>query len=160
MWGVFTGEENRAFEISVGVTPIWQAFSTEVISMANAQISTLYRVSLLGDLSPVAELDRVWDGGMRDRISVERIVKNRPFLLGVLKEAYTEIRSRFGSESVLLESIDSVEDQPEEGKLIIAIETKLRVDEAREKLKDLDTCWWLPNIRRAKGSLSIILEYV
>lgn len=161
MLGFLTGEENRAFEISESVTPIWQTFSTEIISMANQQISTLYyRISLLGDLTPDAELDRIWDGGMRDRNSVEGIVKNRPFLLEVLKEAYTEIRSRFNSESVILESIDWLEDQPEEGKLIIAIQTKLSVDEARAALKDFDTNWWLPNIRKAEGYLSILLEYI
>ena len=161
MLGFLTGEENRAFEISEGVTPIWQTFSVEVISMANQQISTLYhRVSLLGDLTLDAKLDRIWDGGMRNRKSVEGIVKSRPFLLDVLREAYTEIRARFGSESVLLESLDWLEDQPDEGKLIIAIQTKLSVVEARAKLKDFDTTWWLPNIRKAKGYLSIILEYI
>ena len=159
-WEAVTGEENLPFEMSVGLTHRWDKLSTSFMSIGNVQIATDYRVTLLGDLTPNAELDRAWDGGMRDRVSVEKVAMNRPFLLGVFQEAYSEIRLRFDSEPILLEAIDSFEHQPEEGKLIIAIQTKLSVDEARAKLKDFDTNWWLPNIRRAEGRLSIILEYI
>ena len=71
----------------------------------------------------------------------------------LLAEAHTQIRKYFPNS----ESYVKI-DPDDEHRMLVAISAELEPDEAFKMLQDFDNKWWLDNLDRAQGRVSIYLE--
>jgi hypothetical protein len=96
----------------------------------------------------------------KDRDEVIGFIKNRPFLIPILTEAYSKIGSYFPeSPQVFLEVVTDPE-VPDDTQLVASVKTNLSPDEALERLDSFDREWWLQSMDRAKGELCIDVEFL
>jgi len=81
------------------------------------------------------------------------------YLIPVVIEAYEELKERFPSEKLVLEVVsDSEDDSCDE--LFAYINTSLPVEEALQKLDDLDEQWFLNKLDETKGLFNFNLKFV
>jgi hypothetical protein len=90
--------------------------------------------------------------------SVVSFLLRHSYLLGLLDDAYLEIRKIFPNDPLYLEYFRD----PESAyftRLFIIVTTDLKGKEALDKLHELDDQWWMDNLDRGKNKLSIALGY-
>ncbi|MBI3697210.1 MAG: hypothetical protein HY238_20540 [Acidobacteria bacterium] len=104
---------------------------------------------------PVPEIERLYR--LRDRAEVLRFLRENPFLISLVREAYNPIQKHFAGAQVFLEVSPDAEAEHEE--LLISIETDLDVGKARANLKRFDHDWWLHALDRAQGKVCIDVEF-
>ena len=96
----------------------------------------------------------------RGRAAVEDFLRENPFLVSLLSDAFVSIRKYFGSGTrAVLQVIKDPEAQADR-RLFVFIPTRLRPKEARIRLKSLDKGWWINALPEARGKVTISLEYV
>lgn len=92
--------------------------------------------------------------------AVAAFVQANPFLQELLEEGREKIREHFGDETqVALEVFVDPEDQREK-ELLASVQTRLSPEDAWARLGRLDQAWWLEACSRARGLLSIHIEYI
>lgn len=94
----------------------------------------------------------------RRREEVLNFLGLNPFLMPVLVEAQAELKTYFPNAELYLEMFTDRE-TIEGDHLIIFIATDLRGTEALKILDRFDDTWWINNIDRVGGKISINLEY-
>ena len=94
----------------------------------------------------------------RKPTEVSRFLEVNPFLIPLLKEAFTLIRKYFPSSKLILEAVADPEAIDEE-QLVVFIAANHDPDEASEALHRLDEDWWLDAMERAQDKLCITLEF-
>lgn len=92
--------------------------------------------------------------------AVEDFLKENPFLVRLLFDAYDRIREYFGPGTRLALEVISDPEAEEERELFLFIQTRLPPKAARTLLAVLDREWWLDAMLDAKGEMTISLEYV
>jgi len=95
----------------------------------------------------------------REKAEILHFLEAKKFLLPLLEDAYTTIRSYFPASDLLLEVVIDPE-ITHERQLVIFIAIKENAEEASEALDKLDEDWWMGNMDRAQGSLCITLEFI
>jgi len=96
----------------------------------------------------------------RDRGEVIGFLESHAFLVSLLLEAYSKIRSYFPEyPQVILEVVTDPE-VPDDNQLVASIKTNLSPNEALEKLDSFDSEWWLRSMDRARGELCISVEFL
>jgi len=89
---------------------------------------------------------------------VSHFLEVNPFLIPLLREAYTHIRKYFPSSKLFLEAVADPE-VIDEVQLVVFIAANHDPDEASEALNRLDEDWWLDAMERAQDKLCITLEF-
>lgn len=104
---------------------------------------------------------------IREETAVQHILRQYPFLVQLLREAYGNIETHFPDAPVFLdatvdpEGVDSYPktiDAETTEELVIFIATRLPSREAVEALERFYDDWWLNASKAAQGKLSIGLE--
>lgn len=95
----------------------------------------------------------------RNDEAIREFLKEKPFLLHLLFDAYKEIREYFAAPHLVLEVIADPEAQ-EERELFVFIQTKLSPRAARPLLAEFDREWWIDAMLEARGEMNISLRYV
>lgn len=95
----------------------------------------------------------------REPAKVTEFLESYPFLISLLLEAYDTIRNYFPDAQVFLEVIADQE-AVNYKELVIFIATDLKPDEALDRLDQFDENWWLDASDRARGKLSIHVEFL
>lgn len=114
-------------------------------------------VSTTSSLSPEEQpLEQLYN--FRKPAEVSRFLEVNPFLIPLLREAYTHIRKYFPSSKLILEAVADPEAIDEE-QLVVFIAANHDPDEASEALNRLDEDWWLDAMERAQDKLCITLEF-
>jgi hypothetical protein len=122
-----------------------QAAAAGVGTMLDAYVEVV-----LAQLEPLYEL--------RDQ-DVRRILAANPHLIPVLREIARVVPDYFGPDVRLgLEVVYDPEDGGE-GALFAVIRTSLAPGIAFERLRAFDEDWWLEELRRIGGGLTVTLEY-
>jgi hypothetical protein len=92
---------------------------------------------------------------------VEQSLLRDPALNDLLRDAVEAIRVAFGQAAELrVEPFLDPEVVGAVPRAYLVIRTRLSFAEAERKLDALDEGWWLANLHRASGRLSIALDYV
>ncbi len=104
----------------------------------------------------VQPLDQLYD--FRKPTDVSHFLEVNPFLVPLLREAYTHIRKYFLSSKLFLEVVADPEAIDEE-QLVVFIVANHDPDNASEALNRLDEEWWLGAMERAQDKLCITLEF-
>jgi hypothetical protein len=81
-----------------------------------------------------------------------------PFLIPLLREAYTHIRKYFPSSKLFLEVVSDPEAINEQ-QLVVFIAANQDLDGASEALNQLDKDWWLDTLESTQDKLCITLEF-
>jgi hypothetical protein len=95
----------------------------------------------------------------REKAEIVQFLEAKKFLLPLLEDTYTTIRSYFPASDLLLEVVIDPE-IANERQLVIFIAIKENAEEASEVLDKFDEDWWMDNMDRAQGSLCITLEFL
>jgi hypothetical protein len=91
---------------------------------------------------------------------ISQFLKEHPYLMGLLFDAYNKIKEFFGTSiHVRLEIVNDPEIE-DETSLCAYIYTDLSVDEALSNLKKLDHEWFLDNAYRARGRFNIDVAWI
>ena len=85
-------------------------------------------------------------------------IQANPQLESLLNDAVNPIKEFFPKSSLHLGVFHDPE-SPTGNHLVLGISTQMRAKEALKELDKLDEGWWSENIERAKGKLSIELDY-
>ncbi len=94
----------------------------------------------------------------RNRDKIVTFLNKNPFLLDILDEAVPQIRKYFFNSPLFLQFIS--EDGSEEySYLAIFISTNLNAMAANERLNEFDQDWWMFNLARTQGKLTINLQF-
>jgi hypothetical protein len=104
----------------------------------------------------VQPLEQLYD--FRKPTEVTHFLEVNPFLVPLLREAYTHIRKYFLSSKHFLEVVTDPEAIDEE-QLVVFIAVNHDPEEASEALNQLDEHWWLDAVERARDKLCITLEF-
>lgn len=88
-----------------------------------------------------------------------RFLEKNRHLIPIVFKAYKEIRKRFPSEKLILESVSDPEAENEE-EVFVYILTSLSVGEAIARLNNLDEEWFLSELPRTKGLFNFNLRFV
>lgn len=80
-------------------------------------------------------------------------------LIPIIFNAYEEIKKRFPSEKLILESVSDPEAENEE-EVFVYILTSLPVGEAIARLNNLDEEWFLSELPRTKGLFNFNIRFV
>jgi hypothetical protein len=104
----------------------------------------------------VAERYRVRDEG------VARFLRQNLHLVPVLLQIADVLPASFGPEAPLfLETVvDPENDKDEDGELVASVGISLPAGVALERLRAFDEGWWLRQVPRVGGQLSVNFEYV
>jgi hypothetical protein len=94
----------------------------------------------------------------KPKASVTTFLLKHSYLLGLLDDAYLEIRRIFPNDPLYLEYFRDPENY-KGNQLFIIVTTDLRGIDALNKLDELDDKWWMDNLDKAKRKLSITLGY-
>lgn len=94
----------------------------------------------------------------KDKEEVSDFITTNPHLEPLLIDALNPIMTIF-PDSPLNLSVFHDPESPTGDHLVLGISTKMRAREALKELDKIDESWWGENIERAKGMLSIELEY-
>lgn len=95
----------------------------------------------------------------RRQAEVDSFLAENGFLKGVIVEALQQIEKYFGYNSQLALNL-SVDPIDGSSSLLLLIQTKKKAAEALPVLDQFDEEWWFDNVDRARGLLTIKLEYV
>ncbi|MBX3276440.1 MAG: hypothetical protein KF868_00420 [Acidobacteria bacterium] len=99
------------------------------------------------------------DYQFRDYSQVREFLQKNPFLVNVLLEAFSEIRSHFGgSTQIALEVVTDPEDGDQQ--LFAYILTPLAARDALALRDRLDEEWWFLALECTDGQLIIDLEFI
>lgn len=103
----------------------------------------------------ISELNRLYD--FRDE-QVESFLEENLSLAGLLFEAHKKALEFFGPEVQM--ALEMVADPEALGdrQLFVLIHTGLSRREARARLSELDTAWWLDTLPSAEGKMEIDLD--
>lgn len=104
----------------------------------------------------VQPLEQLYD--FRKPTEVAHFLEVNPFLVPLLREAYTYIRKYFLSSKLFLGVVADPEAIDEE-QLVVFIAVNYDPDEASKALNQLDEDWWLDAMERAQDKLCITLEF-
>lgn len=96
----------------------------------------------------------------RDEEAVKGFLRNNFFLVGLLSDAAEKIREYFGPDNPIALKVVKEPDATDDRRLFVFIPTKLSPREALARLDELDRDWWFNVLSRARGKLSIDVEYV
>ncbi len=99
------------------------------------------------------------DFQLRDAGSVLEFVENDPSLVGLLLEAREQIRQWF-PDAVIFVEVENDPDTITHHRLIVSIGTLLDAPETLQALEHFDRSWWLKNLDRAKGKVTVTVEFV
>lgn len=97
---------------------------------------------------------------VRDRLNVQRFLREHSFLVPMLVETIPNIREYFPNAQIRLELFQDPEAEAVFEHLFIKVATDLQLKEARDAFKKLQTEWWLSKLPKARGHLTIGLAYV
>lgn len=94
---------------------------------------------------------------LREPVEVTDFLSNNSFLFPILIQAHTRAKKRFSSSKLFLGVVTDPE--LEDTRMMISISTDLAPDKTLLKLEQLDEEWWLAASGRAKGKLTITVEF-
>ena len=94
-----------------------------------------------------------------DTEAVEAYLDKHPSLYDLVMEARREIANRFSPETSVRLDVEDDPEGVEPPELVARIRTDLPAQTARERLAEFDRSWWLENVPRAKGELTIDLQF-
>jgi len=76
----------------------------------------------------------------------------------LISEAKDKLRAYFVDDPRL--SFTTAKDTEDDSRMYLEANTSLGVIEARQCLSNFDREWWLENMRRARGSLSVAMRFI
>jgi len=91
-------------------------------------------------------------------LEVGRFLEERPFLVGLLREARVELAKYFPRSAVRLEVLHDA-DFGGDAQLVASAVVNLEPLEARRRLRQFDREWWLDNVQRAEGAVCITVDF-
>ncbi|MCI0614559.1 hypothetical protein L0244_16350 [bacterium] len=100
------------------------------------------------------------DYQFKDYAEVSAFLNSNAFLILILREAHHKIKNHFGFDTEIALEVFTDPEGDDGQKLFALIFTALPVNEALERLEQLDQEWWLDTTTRAKGRLNIDVEYI
>lgn len=103
-------------------------------------------------------VERLYD--FRDYTSVAAFLRQHPFLVGILLEAYERIQSYFGVGTQVVLELFSQPDNVDAQELFALIRTNLEPKEVIARLEAFDNEWWLDALPEARHKMTIDVEYV
>lgn len=126
--------------------------------MTNISGKSVHETPTLYEVSP-NELDYLKaQYNFRDSKEVIEFIEANPQLEVLLVEAIQPIKTVFTHSTLNLKVFHDPE-ASSGNHLVLGITTKMKAKEALTQLDKIDEGWWQENIERAKGMLSIELEY-
>lgn len=106
----------------------------------------------------IEPLSRLYE--FRESGAVAAFLDEHPFLLELLTEARERIREHFGQDSTVSLEVLADPEAQENRELVAYVQTRLAPNDAWECLRCLDQSWWLGACSRARGLLTIHVEYI
>lgn len=97
---------------------------------------------------------------IRDRSQLEEIEARAPGLKALIIEAAEHVKGKFRGLASAVVEVDPSEEPGEPGQAHLVVETSIDAVRARALLDELDEAWWLGNLHRAGGRLSLGLRLV
>ena len=94
---------------------------------------------------------------LRGKAAVARIFKEHSFLVLFLREARKKLDVYFPNSEVSLEVITDPETEGDY-QLLAAVSTDSPAEDAYRRLKEFDRDWWLDELGRSQGLLSISID--
>ncbi len=94
----------------------------------------------------------------KDSNEITTFLHKHDFLVPLLSEASSKIEPYFPNSELVLEMFTDPEGYGA-NQLVLFISTELNPKEARQKLKQLNSNWWVHAFERANGQLSINVEF-
>ena len=96
---------------------------------------------------------------LRDPVEVVAFLKRNTFLLPVLVELPTEVRSAFGGHPTLILQPAAYEPSERYDEIQVLIQTDRDATSALECLHAFDESWWLDRYDQTEGKVSVHLEF-
>lgn len=96
---------------------------------------------------------------MRDRLNVQRFLREHSFLLPLLYETIAKTPEYFPGAVVRLDLFQDPESEDVSEHLFVRIVSELEAREAYDKLRQLQSEWWLARLPEARGQMTIGLDY-
>jgi len=93
-----------------------------------------------------------------DNSRVVRFLEENPYLISLLLEALTPLQMYLPAASLFLEVVNDP-DALKGDELIVTARRDWTVEEALDALSTFDDAWWLDNIQRAAGNVTITVEH-
>lgn len=142
----------------IGTLTIWQSQSKacEIFQSLVLDLQDLLVTGQIWEKRNVLRLEQLYV--FRKPTETLQFLEVYPFLIPLLREAYTNIRKHFPTSAAFLEVVADPEAFEEE-QLVIFIATDSAPDQATECLDRLDDEWWLDALEYAQGKLCITLEF-
>lgn len=97
---------------------------------------------------------------VRDRLNVQRFLREHPFVMPLLHETITKISEYFPGAPVKLELFQDPESEDVSEHLFVRIGVESEPEEALGKLRRLQSEWWLARLPQARGQMTIGLDYL
>lgn len=107
------------------------------------------RHSSASGLDPVLELYTLADA------EVDAYLQKRPFLLPVLVELHGQVQKYFGPNTQIVLEVVTDPEGDGERELFAIVQSALPPDEADDRLDRLDHEWWLDQLDRTRGGLTV-----
>ncbi|MBP6821403.1 MAG: hypothetical protein KA368_07655 [Acidobacteria bacterium] len=151
----FTSISNPYVDKTTPASPQRYIVNDQAVSTGTKQSTFItIRREVIGQRVGAAKISMV-----RNQSQVDDFLATRIFLIQIIREACEQIEKCFGPDpSLVLEtSIDPEDGSPS---LLLLIQTSKRAVEALPMLDRFDEDWWFDNADRARGLLTIKLEYV
>ena len=113
---------------------------------------------LIDQGAKLAQIRRMY--GLRAEAEVVRFLRTHPALIDLLLEAPTHVERYFGPNPQLVLEVVTDPEVPDSEELFANICTPLPVEEALERLDQLDEGWFLDQLERTGGRFNFNLEFV
>ncbi len=112
------------------------------------------------EVRPRAQALAVPKGDFRIVAGAEAILNEEGYLLPLLDEACSILRTLFGSDSELvLERFDDPESLDGHAMLFLTVLTGIETAEAMRLLERFDEEWWIDHVAQAEGKLQFTVSY-
>ena len=105
------------------------------------------------------EINRLKISYLFEEEDIEDFLRENYFSLSLLDEISIAIKDYFPKEELILEKRIDIE-SPNFTYLIISILTEDSAEEVYKQMKNFRKSWWLKNIKRTKGLIKIIPEFI
>lgn len=107
------------------------------------------------EVQPLLQIYKV-----RDQSKVGQFLEAHSFLIPALKVLHSKVRYYFGGQTTTMLEVIVDPEAMDDTQLFAFIQTHLLPDEAHDRLEQLDEQWWLDEMDKTRGKLSIHLEFV